>query len=160
MSKPTVKKAFIAIHEFLEANMGKRVKDVMPQLIELMSAKGPGVGRAASTVRMNEKGEVTHIFCYYHKRWEDVNIAIYGKKASSSTGLSNMCKEGTSAWTKQQATAKKAREELLTAVGEGTVKPTDIGAQMADIEAARVAIIPREDGHGEAEVADSTEAAA
>ena len=146
----SIKKAFTAVNEFLVANKDKRIKDVMPKLIEMMSA-ATTAGRIADTVRKNDKGEVTHIFCYYHKKWEDVKVVEYGKKASTASGLSNMCKEGTSAWTKQQSVAKTAKTQLLADVESGKVKPTDITATMTAIEATRVKVVARADKHGEAE---------
>lgn len=145
-----IKKAYKEIVEFLEANAGSKVKTILDEVIEMASAKTAGGGGSASTVRRDADGNVTHIFCYYHKMWEDVAVCEYGKKITSGTGLNNMCKEGTSQWTKQQRAAKKAGAELLTAVGAGEVAPEDIATVQAEIEAARSVIIPRGDGHGEA----------
>jgi hypothetical protein len=142
------KKAFVPIVELLEANKNKQVSAVLEKVYELTAAKAGGGGRSSSSVLRNDAGDVTHIFCYYHKKWEDVSVAEYGKKASSPTGFSNMCKEGTAAWTKQQRDAKKAREDLLTAVSEGSVNPSDISGQMEKIEKDRSKIIAREDKHG------------
>lgn len=142
------KKAFLPIVELLEANKNKQVSAILEDVIKLTEAKVGGGGRAASTVLRNAAGEVTHIFCYYHKKWEDITKAEYGKKASSNTGYNNMCKEGVAAWTKQQRDAKSAKDELLQKVGEGEVKPGDIQARMDKIEKGRSKIIPREDGHG------------
>ena len=146
----STKKAFIPIVELLEANKNKQVSAVLPQVLELTAAKAGGGGRSSSNVRTNDKGEVTHVLCYYHKMWEDVTKAEYGKKASSPNGLNNMCKEGVAAWTKQQRDAKKAKDELLTQVGKGEIEPKDIQTRMDKIEKERAKIIPREDKHGEA----------
>jgi len=154
----STKKAFIPLVELLEANKGKTVSAVLPQILEMVAAKAGGGGRSSSNVRTNDKGETTHVMCYYHKKWEDVTVAEYGKKASSPTGLNNMCKEGVAAWTKQQRDAKKGKDELLGQVGAGEVKPADIQVRMDEIEKARAKIIPREDKHGEA--ASKAEAAA
>ena len=134
--------------ELLEANKNKQVSAVLEDVLKLTEAKVGGGGRAASTVIRDKDDNVTHIFCYYHKKWEDVTKAEYGKKASSNTGFNNMCKEGVAAWTKQQRDAKSAKDELLQKVGEGEVKPADIQARMDRIEKNRAKIIPREDGHG------------
>ena len=147
----STKKAFIPIVELLEANKNKTVSAVLPQIMELVAAKAGGGGRSSSNVRLDDKGVVTHVLCYYHKMWEDVSVAEYGKKASSPTGLNNMCKEGVAAWTKQQRDAKKDKDALLTAVGAGEVEPADIQTRMDKIEKARTKILPREDKHGEAE---------
>ena len=149
----STKKAFIPIVELLELNKNKTVSAVLPQIMELVAAKAGGGGRSSSNVRLDDKGAVTHVLCYYHKMWEDVSVTEYGKKASSPTGLNNMCKEGVAAWTKQQRDAKKAKDELLAAVGAGEVEPADIQTRMDKIEKARAKIIPREDKHGEADTA-------
>jgi len=146
-----IKKAYQEIVAYLEDNKDSKVKTILPGVIELASAKTGGGGGGGSTIRKDDKGNVTHIFCYYHKMWEDVSKVEFGKKATSPTGLSNMCKEGTSAWTKQQRTAKKAKEALLDDVANEVVKPGDIAAKQADIDAARALIVPRVDGIGEAE---------
>jgi len=144
----STKKAFLPIVELLEANKNKMVSAVLDQVMEITAAKAGGGGRSSSNVHKNDKGEVTHIFCYYHKKWEAVETAEYGKKASSPTGYNNMCKEGVAAWTKQQRDAKKAKDDLLSQVGTGDVKPGDIQTRMDEIEKARGKVIPREDKHG------------
>ena len=144
---PTIKKAFQPLIEFLEANKDKKVGTILDQAIEFTSAKIGG-GRSASTVLRNEAGDVTHVFCYYHKQWEDVTVAEYGAKASSMTGLSNMCKEGTAAWSKQQRDAKSAKEAILAAVTSGDLEPGDIPAELEEVEALRNKVNPRADGHG------------
>lgn len=141
-----IKKAYQAIVDLLEANLNSKVKTILPAVIELATAKTGG--KATTTFIKDADGKVIAVFCYYHKRWELVAAVEFGKKATSATGLSNMCKEGTSAWTKQQATAKKANAKLLVDVGAGDVAPGDIAKVQADIEAARGVVVVREDKHG------------
>lgn len=143
-----IKKAFQPIIELLEANVNVKVATILDKAIALTEAKTGGGGRASNTIVKDGKDNVTHIFCYYHKRWEDVKLVEYGKKASSPTGLSNMCKEGTSAWSKQQAEAKKAKEQLLIDVTKQEVKPTEIPALMDAIEKARKAVVGRKENPG------------
>ena len=143
-----IKKAFKDIVEYLEANADSKVKTILPDVIDMCSAKTGGGGGGGSTVRRDEDGTVTAIFCYYHKKWEDPREVEFGKKATSSTGLNNMCKEGTSNWTKQSNAAKKAKSQLLDDVSAGEVAPGDIASVTADIDTARAEVKPREDGHG------------
>ena len=138
------KKVFAPLIEFLEANENSKVKTLMPQIMDICSAKGGAV----SNFIKNAAGEVTHIYCYYHKKWEAVAECEYGAKANSATGLNSMCKEGTAAWTKQQREAKNAGAALLASVASGEVAPGDISAKQADIEANRAKVIPRADGKG------------
>lgn len=152
-----IKKAFQDVVALLEENPNKKVKDILPEILTMCSAKSGG-GAGGATVRKDKDGNVTHIFCYYHKMWEPVNKdgsgddkhCAYGAKATSATGLSSMCKEGTSAWTKQQAASKKASPKLLADVAAGDVKPDQLTKLMAKIEKARTAVVPRKDGIGEA----------
>ena len=132
-----IKKAYKDIYDILEANANKKVSTILPQLIELMSAK-----TKSSAVRRDEDGNVTHIFCYYHKEWEDVTQVEYGSKKHSSTGLNTMCKVGASQWSKQQRVAKQAKAKLLEQVALGEVAGEDVSALMDEIEAERTKIVP------------------
>lgn len=142
-----IKKAFQPIVDFLEENKDSRVKTILPAITEMCSAKSGGAGGGQNFIK-DADGNVTHIYCYYHQKWEDVKVAEYGKKANSATGLNTMCKEGTSEWTKAQNAAKKANAELLTDVASGKVAPGDIPKMQEDIAAKRAVIVPRKDGHG------------
>lgn len=129
-----IKKDFQVIVEFLEANQNKKVATIIEQLREMCSQ--------ANTVafKKDEDGNVTEVFCYYHKVWEKVSEHEYGKKASNkATGLNTMCKKGLNQWTKQQSTAKKAKEQLLARVASG--EELDIRAELEAIEVARRQII-------------------
>ncbi len=131
-----VKKNFKLLVDLLSANQDKKVKDILPKVLELVTSK-----KSEKTFEKDEKGNVTRIFCYYHKEWEDVSL--YGKKVSSHTGYNTMCKQGVNQWTKQQSDAKKAKAALLEALEKGTIKVTDISSKMAEIEAERNKILPR-----------------
>ena len=133
----TIKKAYAQIAELLEANQNRKVSSIMPELIELMSAK---VNQC--NYRKDADGNVTHVFCYYHKKWEDVTEVEYGKKASNkTTGLNTMCKEGVSKWTKQQRDAKKAKDTLLEGVANGEVDPYDLQGALEEIELQRQVVV-------------------
>lgn len=137
-----IKKQYEAIYAILEANRNKKVSTIMPLLAEVMTAK-----QAQKNFITNDDGEVTHVFCYYHKKWEDVTVAEYGKKASSASGLASMCKEGVSSWNKQQKRIKSIDQEVLNLVMTGEVPLTNIQSwKEAQIEQAKV-IIDRLDGH-------------
>lgn len=142
-----IKKAFEEIVNFLEENKNSKVSTVLDGVIQLASAKAGGGGGAQNFIK-DADGNVTHIFCYYHKKWEPVAEVEFGKKASSPTGYNSMCKEGTSQWTKQQRAAKKANEELLTQVSAGEVLPGDIASVQEGIAEEKAKIVPREDGIG------------
>ncbi len=141
-----IKKAFLPLMSLLEVNMQVTVGDIIDQIIELAEA---GTGRGGeSNVLRNAQGEVIAIYCYYHKMWEPVAEVEYSLKTSSKSGLNNMCKEGTSQWTKQNNAAKKAIADLLPLVSSGDLDVADIPEEQAIIEEARAEVVPREDGIG------------
>ncbi len=141
-----IKKTYQDLVTYLENNKQYKVKTILPDVIKLCSAKSGGA--SIVTFIKNSDGAVTHIFCYYHKKWESVTDVEYGKKTNSASGFSNMCKEGTSRWTKQQRVAKSANAALLDDIVKGSVNVSDLTQLRADIETKRGKIIPREDGHG------------
>lgn len=131
-----VKKAYEEVIALLEANKNKKVATIMPQILELVTSK-----TNSKTFKRNDNGEVTHIFCYYHKEWEALATIEYGAKASSSTGFNTMCKEGVSQWSKQQRVAKKSSASLLNSLADGTLALEDLKQHQDDIESLRNIII-------------------
>jgi len=131
----TIKKAFLPINAVLLANEDKKVKTIMDELVELMSAKGAGGG--ATAIHRNEAGDVVGIMDYYFKVWLPVDYVEFGAKANSASGLNTMCKLGVSLWTKQQRDFKKGKEELLDRVASGDVLPTEIQEHLDALEEAR-----------------------
>jgi len=144
----TIKKSFAPIIEFLEKNQDKKVKSVLEAVIAMASTKGRGAseaGQATHTFIKDTSGATVAMLCYYYKRWMPLvgpDAVEVGAKASAASGLSSMCKLGTSLWTKQQATAKKAVTQLLLDVEAGTLAPSDIGAAKERIEEVRKQIEP------------------
>lgn len=146
MNNANIKKDFVAIVELLIANKGKKVDTILPQVIELATKKASGGSDIGKTFLKDDEGNTVAVYCYYHKRWELVSQCEYGKKANTATGLNTMCKEGTSAWTKQQRAANNAEKALLAKLTAG--EQVDLVAAKAQIEEERQIITPREDGHG------------
>jgi len=144
----TIKKAYQDIVEFLQDNEDAYVRDILPQVTALASAKTGGGGGKATTFHRDEQGNVVGILCYYHKLWMDPEVAEFGKKASSATGFNSMCKDGVSKWTKQQRDAKKAKEQLLLDVSSGEIEAADLPALLAEIEEATDIVVPRDDNYG------------
>jgi hypothetical protein len=141
-----VKKQFEELYALLEANQNKKISTVMPQLVELMSRKAGGANDGKNHY-VDDNG-TTWVFCYYHKKWESTLLAEYGQKKGTSTGLNTMCKEGVSAWTKQQRTKKQAEAGLLAKVSSGELDPSGIGAEMTRIAEEAKTVEPRSDEHG------------
>tara|TARA_Y100000310_G_scaffold314931_1_gene364860 strand:+ start:213 stop:656 length:444 start_codon:yes stop_codon:yes gene_type:complete len=147
MSNVNVKKVFKPLVELLESNQDVKVKDLLQQIYEMTLSNNN-----AKTFKCDEDGSITHIFCYYHKKWEDVAQVEFGKKASSTTGLNTMCKEGLSHWNKQQREYKKAKSDILDQVVDGTLSPDDVQEQLELLEGMKNTIVPREDNHGSDEI--------
>lgn len=141
----SIKKSFVEIVELLEANEQKKVKDILPEIIELVTSK-----QKATTVFRDIEGNITHIFCYYHKKWESVEF--YGQKASSHTGFNTMCKEGVNRWTKQHSQFRKLKGELLEKIVSDELAVEDLAQQLKQLEDERNVIIPRADSHGYEEI--------
>lgn len=131
----TIKKAFVPFVELLEANKDKKVKDILEELALLASSK-----KATKTYIMDANNKPFAVFCWYHQQWELVSDVEYGKKKGTKTGLSTMCKVGTSHWTKAQALAKKESAQLLTDVASGKLDPSKLVIKMDAIEKARTTI--------------------
>jgi uncharacterized protein YuzE len=144
----TIKKAYQDIITLFQDNEDSFVRDILPQVTQLASAKTGGGGGKATTFHRDENGKVVGIQCYYHKLWMDPEVAEFGKKASSATGYNSMCKDGVSKWTKQQRDAKRAKEQLLLDVSNGDIEAADLPALLAEIEEASDVIIPRDDNYG------------
>tara|TARA_R110000824_G_C15233132_1_gene679128 strand:- start:41060 stop:41554 length:495 start_codon:yes stop_codon:yes gene_type:complete len=144
----SIKKAFVEIVETLQANANELVGDILPQIVALASAKTGGGGGKATTFHKNEDGVIVAIRCYYHGLWMSPEVAEFGKKASSATGFNSMCKDGVSKWTKQERTAKAAKEQLLQDVMSEELASTDLADAMANVEAERELRVAREDAYG------------
>lgn len=125
----TIKKAYVSLIDLLQASADMLVSDILPQAIELASAKTGAGGGKATTFHKNEAGETVAIKDYYFGLWFDPRVVDFGVKASSPTGLSNMSKEGTSKWNKGQAAFKKATASLLDRVTAGELAVEDIASE-------------------------------
>ena len=130
-----VKKQYVDLVEFLEANQSKKVSTIMDDIYKMVLST-----KRNETVLFDEDNNPIAIFCYYHKQWELLNHVEYGKKASTASGYNTLCKIGASHWSKQQRDAKQAKEEILERVSSGELAPEDIQKALADIEAERTSI--------------------
>lgn len=142
----TIKKQYEDLYNFLKSNKNKKVSTIFDELKEMMSRQNAGGN--TKTFVTDENGNVTHVFCYYHKKWESVDVAAYSAKKSQASGLNTMCKEGQSQWNRQQNEAKKAREDALMQVASGELEATELNDILQSIETNRKRIEPRSDEHG------------
>lgn len=131
-----IKKDYVELVNFLETNKNKKVETILDLVREMCSQK------VETTFKKDENGNVTHVFCYYHKVWEDVSQVEYGKKASNkATGLNTMCKVGLNQWSKQQRVAQKEKNELLEKMAKGEVTQEEFTQELDAIELRRNTII-------------------
>jgi len=148
----TIKKAYLAIVTVLttavEADENATIASVLDEVTALAAAKTGSGGGKATAFHRDENGEVVAIKCYYHKLWMDPRVVEFGKKATSPTGMNNMCKEGVSNWTKQQRDVKTQEAELLGRVTSGDLAVEDIPAEQERIAEEAKLVSPREDGYG------------
>ena len=109
-----IKKGHVEVVDFLTKHKNMKVEDILQQVLEMCESK-----KKDSTIRKNDKNQITHVFCYYHKIWEDITECEYGSKSSSHSGLNTMCKLGVNRWTKQQSEFKKNKSSLLDLFSKG-----------------------------------------
>ena len=134
-----IKKDYVELVNLLETNKNKKVETILDLVREMCSQK------VETTFKKDENGNVTHVFCYYHKVWEDVSQVEYGKKASNkATGLNTMCKVGLNQWSKQQRVAQKEKNELLEKMAKGEVSQEEFTQELDAIELRRNTIIQPE----------------
>ena len=134
-----IKKDYVELVNFLETNKNKKVETILDLVREMCSQK------VETTFKKDDEGNVTHVYCYYHKVWEDVSQVEYGKKASNkATGLNTMCKVGLNQWSKQQRVAQKEKNELLEKMAKGEVTQEEFTQELDAIELRRNTIIQPE----------------
>ena len=146
----TIKKAYVQIVDFLEANGDKKVKTIISDVIAMASARTGGGGGKATAFHKDENGVVVAVKCFYHKLWMSPQVVDFGAKASSATGLNSMCKDGVSKWTKRDRAYKAGKEALLEDLmnPESGVSQDNLADAMAALDTAKTTIIAREDGYG------------
>ena len=127
-----VKKVYIELHTLLLNNKKKTVSDLMPEILKLMNSKTSDLNH-----KVDDSGNVTHMFCYYHKQWEDITVYPYGSKSNSTTGLNTMCKIGVNKWTKQQRVYKQSKAELLDQLASGDLEVSELASKLEEIEIAK-----------------------
>jgi len=142
-----VKKMYEELNQMLEDNKSKKVSTILPMLQELM-AKKKNLSGQDKTFAKDDEGNTICVFCYYHKRWELVDVCAYGAKASSASGLNTMCKEGVSKWTKQQRVRSQEESNILVQLSQELLQVSDIGQAKKDIASRAKVIVARDDEHG------------
>jgi len=138
----TIKKAFQPVMSLLAASIGNGVtQELYNEAEALCSAKVGAGGSGVTTSHRDDEGNVVAIRCSYFGQWFRIEDVEFGKKAGSASGYNPMCKAGVSAWTKQQATFKAGKENLLSEVAAGAVAPDQIDDHIEALEAERTATV-------------------
>lgn len=150
-----IKKNFVEIIAFLEANQDKKIKSILEEVKTLCSAKSSGGSEIGTTFLKDENDNTIAIFCYYFKKWMPLGQVEFGQKVNTASGYNTMCKEGVSNWTKQQRQASQEKENLLTQLSEGTITVEDLPRLQAEIEERRKVIVTPKDATYHFETAES-----
>jgi hypothetical protein len=140
-----IKKNFVEVIAFLEANQDKKIKTVLDEVKALCSAKSSGGSEIGTTFLKDEEGHTVAVFCYYFKKWMPLGQVEFGQKAGTASGFNTMCKEGVSNWTKQQRMASQEKEALLSQLSEGSITVEDLPRLQAEIEERRKVIVEAKD---------------
>ena len=119
----TIKKSFVEVVSFLEANKNKKVSSILEEIYKMTEQSNK-----SKTFLLDSNGEVFAIYCYYHKQWELLTEVEFGKKASSTTGFNTMCKIGVSHWTKQNNAVKKIGETVLNMLENNEIQADEISS--------------------------------
>lgn len=101
--------------------------------LELTASKNSNGSGSKSTAYWQD-GKLVAVFCYYHKKWELVDHIEYGKKAGTKTGLNTMCKEGTSAWTRQNRQKQKHQDDMMKKLLAKEITAEEVTPYNATIE--------------------------
>jgi hypothetical protein len=136
----SVKKIFTEVHSFLSANQDKTVSSIFNKLEEMMSSNRSSNGSTYFQI----DGQTVVAKCSYYDRW--FLAEEFHPKAGSPSGFNSLTKQAASHYARQKREAEKAKADLLTAVGSGSIAVTDIAAKLEEIEAARNAILPFAEG--------------
>lgn len=131
-----IKKPFVEIVDLLNANKDAKVSSILEQVIAIAESK-----KKDSTVKYDDNGNPTEIFCWYHKEWE--SIELFGSKSSSHSGYNTMCKQGVNSWTKQQRDFKKSKGDLTDKLLSGEIKTEELEDILFSLEENKNTIYPR-----------------
>lgn len=135
------KKVCVPIIELLEANDSKKVASVLDDVKALCLTKSKVSGKTAESRQIyNANKTLVALNDWFYNRWMPLvgdKAVEFGIKVNTKTGLSSMCKEATSIWTKQQAIYQKGMPKLVDDISNGVLQPSDISSTRAKLEADR-----------------------
>lgn len=131
----SIKKVFQSVIAFLEANKDARVSKVLPEIMEMCSAKQGGGTTARSFYKQGE--ELVAARCGFFEKWFDPAVVEFGKKAGTASGLNSMCKLGVNEWTARNNAHKKGRDAAFADFTAGKLSADDFQAKLREVDSAR-----------------------
>lgn len=155
MTNVTIKKDLQPLHDQLQSLLGKKLTqkvldDLTAQFLATKNSNGSG---SRTTAYYDDNRNLVAVFCYYHKQWELVDHIEYGKKAGTKTGLNTMCKEGVSAWTKNNRTKAKVKDDLLSQFTAGAIDNDTFKASLQALDEPAIIEPHSDEEHSFADIA-------
>lgn len=123
---------------------------------ELTKPKAGGSGADVNDyTAFDGDGDVTHVFCTYHKKWEPVadeeGEPVFKENEKSKNGYARECTVGLGAWREQAKVFKSTKDGVIKDLLDGEIENDSAKELLAAAEVARAEHSEREDGLGEAE---------
>lgn len=122
-----IKKSYVEIINFLEANKNKKVDTILDQLKSMCETKV-----TTKTFRTDEDGNTTEIFCWYFKEW--MPVEEFAPKKNTASGYNQMCRNGVRVWTKKQRDSEKLKLSLHEQHVTGEITLDELQDKLAKVE--------------------------
>jgi len=141
----------------------KANKPLTDALSELTKPKVGGSSDVNDYTVFDTDGNVTHIFCTYHKLWEpvigvrededgeDIEFPLFKINEKTKNGYERECTEGTTSWREQTKVFKTTNDSVIADMLEGAINNVKAKGLIADATAARAIHIGRADKLGDTE---------
>jgi len=130
-----VKKVFEGLITLLQENEDKKVKTILPQILELARAKRRS--NEGETYIKNADGAVVAILCSYYSKWMPTvgdKAVEFGKRVGTATGLNSMCKDGLNLYAEQKRIAVEATNKLMQDLRSKAVSQDNMDSILSGIE--------------------------
>ncbi len=129
----TIKKDFIELVSFLEENKEKKVKTILPTIINMVEAKR---GRTPSPECWVDDTLIGK-YCTYHDKWEPISQF----RQDNEGKYPSVCLFGSRARAKAAAAKKASEAALLEKVVSGEVSVEDLPAEKAAIDEQAATVV-------------------
>jgi len=141
----------------------KAPKALSDALSDLTKPKVGGSSDVNDYTVFDKDGNVTHIFCTYHKLWEpvskdgededgeDITVTLFKVNDKTKNGFERECIEGTTSWREQSKVFKTTNDSVVSDLLEGAIDNIKAKALLADAATARAKHVARADKLGAAE---------